>query len=141
MRIFIVFASAGAILMAAGVARADGITAFHTPSKNIYCQAIKDAKGGFIDCEILSVTSSAPLAPRPADCDLEWGNRFQLGEAGAGYLACTGDTLRDDKGLNLAYGKSFQVGGITCGSSQQGLQCRNGAGHGFFLSRGRQRLF
>ena len=141
MRILTAFASAVAVLMAAGVAVADEITAFHTPSKNIYCQAIKDAKGGFIDCEILAMAKIAPLAPRPADCDLEWGNRFQLGEDGAGYLACTGDTVRDDKGLTLAYGKSFQVGGITRGSSRQGLQCRNGAGHGFFLSKGRQKLF
>ena len=94
-----------------------------------------------MDCEILVMTRQAPLMPRPDDCDLEWGNRFQVGEEDAAYLGCTGDTLRDDTGQTLAYGTSFQSGGITCTSSEKGLECRNGDGHGFFLSKGKQRLF
>jgi hypothetical protein len=33
------------------------------------------------------------------------------------------------------------TGGITCTSSEKGLECRNGDGHGFFLSKGKQELF
>ena len=129
------------VVMAGGAARADALTSFHTPSKNIYCIAVESAEGAMVDCEILAMAKIAPVMPRPADCDLEWGHRFDLGEAGFGYLACTGDTLRDDTGQTLAYGTSFKVGGITCASSQNGLECRNGEKHGFFLSKGRQRVF
>mgnify|MGYP001798723899 CR=1 FL=1 len=83
----------------------------------------------------------SPLPPPAAEYDLEWGHRFDIGKAGFGYLACTGDTLRDETGQTLAYGTSFQVGTITCSSSQNGLECRNGEKHGFFLSKGWQRVF
>ena len=130
-----------AFLALAGAARADELTSFHTPSRNIYCQAAIADEGAFIDCEILVMTRQAPLTPRPADCDLEWGNRFDLGEEGEGYLACTGDTVRDDSGVEVAYGTEFKAGTITCTSSEKGLECRNSGGHGFFLSKGKQELF
>jgi hypothetical protein len=141
MKTLSVFATGVALIMAASTARADTLTAFHTPSKNIYCMASESEDANFMDCEILAMTRQAPLMPRPDDCDLEWGNRFQVGEANDAYLGCTGDTLRDDTGQTLAYGASFQSGGITCTSSEKGLECRNGDGHGFFLSKGKQELF
>jgi hypothetical protein len=141
MRILIAVASTVAFMAVAGMARADTLTSFHTPSKNIYCMASESEDANFLDCEILVMTRQAPLMPRPDDCDLEWGNRFQVGEANDAYLGCTGDTLRDDTGQTLAYGTSFQSGGITCTSSEKGLECRNGDGHGFFLSKGKQELF
>ena len=39
------------------------------------------------------------------------------------------------------YGQTGRFGGITCLSSQQGFECRNADGHGFFLSRKRQSVF
>lgn len=41
----------------------------------------------------------------------------------------------------LAYGRSFSWRGIRCSSAATGLTCRNRSGHGFFLSRERQRIF
>ena len=130
-----------AISALASPARADTLTAFHTPSKNIYCLASESEDANFMDCEILVMTRQAPLMPRPDDCDLEWGNRFDLGEEGEGYLACTGDTVRDDSGVEVAYGTEFKAGTITCTSSEKGLECRNSGDHGFFLSKGKQELF
>lgn len=41
----------------------------------------------------------------------------------------------------LAYGRTYRWHGITCRSARTGLTCRNRSGHGFFLSRERQRTF
>ncbi|MGD9925229.1 MAG: DUF6636 domain-containing protein [Pseudorhodoplanes sp.] len=41
----------------------------------------------------------------------------------------------------LRYGSSLQIGSMNCTSSEQGLECSNRAGRGFFLSRSRQRIF
>ena len=40
----------------------------------------------------------------------------------------------------LAYGKAYAWHGIRCTSAATGLTCRNTSGHGFFLSRARQRI-
>jgi hypothetical protein len=141
MKTLSTIAAAAALLITATASQADTLTPFHTPSKNIYCLAVEGTDGASIDCEILTITKRTPLTPRPADCDLEWGNRFELAESGQGTLACTGDTVRDDTGMTLTYGNSFRVGSITCESSEKGLDCRNGEDHGFFLSKGRQELF
>ena len=125
----------------AGPARADTLASFHTPSENIHCLAATGEDGASIDCEILEKASTRPLNPRPPDCDLEWGNRFELGETGKGTLACTGDTVRDPSGITLGYDTSFTANSITCTSTQRGLTCLNSEGHGFFLSRARQQVF
>ncbi len=41
----------------------------------------------------------------------------------------------------LAYGKSWHWQGFSCSSRTSGLACRARSGHGFFLSRERQRRF
>ncbi len=41
----------------------------------------------------------------------------------------------------LAYGRSYTWHGIRCSSATIGLTCKNLSGHGFFLSRRRQRVF
>ena len=40
-----------------------------------------------------------------------------------------------------AYGTTWTFRSITCRIRQAGVTCTNAKGHGFFLSRGRQRLF
>ena len=141
MKIIPTFAAAAALLALASPTRADTLASFHTPSNNIHCLAVTGEDGAAIDCEILEKASDRPLTPRPPDCDLEWGNRFELGETGKGTLACTGDTVRDDTGITLGYDTSFTANSITCTSTQRGLTCLNSEGHGFFLSRARQQVF
>ena len=141
MKILILLALSAILSATATAADADELTSFHTPSKNIHCLAIEGDNGASIDCEVLAKAKMAPIAPRPADCDLEWGNRFELEETGRGYLACTGDTVRDNAGLELEYGKSFTIGHISCTASEKGLECLNAEGHGIFLSKAKQRVF
>ena len=41
----------------------------------------------------------------------------------------------------LAYGRTWTWHGFTCKSERRGLTCRNRSRHGYFLSRGSQRVF
>ncbi|EYD77303.1 hypothetical protein Rumeso_01010 [Rubellimicrobium mesophilum DSM 19309] len=127
-------------LVPAGAA-ADTLTFFRTPSDNIHCMGVQGADGTFVDCEILQRNDSRPLMPRPADCDLEWGDRFTVSSTGPAGLGCHGDTVRDPNGAVLPYGQAVRFGPIACSVTEQGLTCQNASGHGFFLSRAAQQLF
>lgn len=133
------FLAAAALL--AGPADADTLASFHTPSGNIHCLGIDGAEGTFVDCEILSKDDPAPLLPRPAGCDLDWGHRFVVPGTGPATMGCAGDTVRDPNGAVLPYGRSLRVGPIACSATEQGLTCRNAQGHGFALSRAAQHIF
>ncbi len=109
---------------------------FQTPSGNIQCYAGED----FVDCEIIESDVPPPL-PQPADCDLDWGSRFTVGDVGPGAMVCHGDTLRGQGYPVLGYGASLEVGAVTCSSEESGLTCLNRDGGGFTLSRRGQRLF
>jgi hypothetical protein len=47
----------------------------------------------------------------------------------------------DPKAKVLAYGASRTLGPFKCASRTTGLRCTTRAGHGFELSRSRQKLF
>ena len=130
-----------AMALVPGVASADMLTSFHTPSGNIHCMGIEGADGTFVDCEILQRNDARPIRPRPADCDLEWGDRFTVASTGPAGLGCHGDTVQDPSGAVLPYGQAFRFGPIACSATEQGLTCENASGHGFFLSRAAQQLF
>jgi hypothetical protein len=132
---------AAAALLLAGPARADWPTYFRTPSGNIHCLAAEDDTGPFLACEVLERDSPSPVLARPADCDLEWGDRFVLGATGPAALGCHGDTVASQDGLVLPYGQSLTRGPFTCSSSETGLECVNASGHGFHLARAAQQLF
>ncbi len=125
----------------AGPALADTPSWFRTPSDNIHCLVDSATEGVVVACEIRERASSEPLLPKPADCDLDWGSRFAVGPSGGGYMGCHGDTVQNPSALVLPYGQTAVFGPIACSSSEQGLECRNGEGHGFFLSRATQRIF
>jgi hypothetical protein len=133
--------SAFAVVSASTASATEGFRFFHTPSKNIYCAAIESDQGNAVDCIILEMNNSEPALPRPADCDLDWGQRFAVGETGEGEMGCAGDTVQDPSARLLPYGKSLDIPGISCASSEKGLECKNKEGHGFFLSRAKQRVF
>ena len=137
-----------AVLIAMGLASA-GLPAFagdeservqfRTPSDNIHC--LVSSADAAIDCEIIDVTTFSTLPERPADCDLEWGQRFSMKDTGEAQLICTGDTVRDYKSTIVPYGETFSYGQLTCESTEAGLTCKNADGHGFMLSKARQELF
>lgn len=132
------------LLLGVSAALADELTFFRTPSGNIHCLAYDAEAGGGtagIDCEIRQITRRTLNVKRPADCDLEWGNRVGVREAGRAELICHGDTLATPDSRVLGYGRSFAMRGITCTSTEAGLECRNRQGRGFFLSKARQALY
>ena len=114
---------------------------FKTPSSNIHCQLFEvnnDDKS--LRCDIREMTNRAPRRPR--DCDLEWGDAFEVNTAArVGERVCHGDTIVDATLPSLAYGQTWEQGGFRCKSEQSGLSCANPSGHGFELSKSAQRVF
>ena len=43
--------------------------------------------------------------------------------------------------ITLGYGEVIEQAGLKCRSERKGLTCKNGRGHGFFLSKAKQELF
>jgi uncharacterized protein DUF6636/SH3 domain-containing protein len=118
---------------------------FKTPSSNIHCQYFEGEsdKGTpirTVRCDIRDVANRPP--PRPRDCELEWGQAFEVGaEAMPAERLCYGDTIMDPKLATLAYGQAWERNGFRCKSDQSGVTCVNPTGHGFELSRSAQRVF
>ena len=124
------------ILTAAAPASGAGSPGFRSPSGNIVCIQNEVA----VDCELRSTTNGRP--PRPSSCRFDYGYRYRIYPGlPRGRRLCTSDAL-DGTGLRvLAYGRSWTRAGITCDSRRSGVTCRNRQGHGFFLSKARQRVF
>lgn len=113
---------------------------FRSPSGNIHCQYFAIDGDAVIRCD-LRQTANRSL-PRPRDCDLEWGQAFEISaRAARGAPLCYGDTVQDNRLPMLPYGQTWQRAGLTCLSEQVGVSCRNARGHGFMLSRAAQRVF
>jgi hypothetical protein len=135
MRITIVLVLGLVLASAATASTSARIQFFRTPSKNIGC-IYSPAGGGLkaaLRCDIRSGIKPKPA--RPKRCDLDFGDSYQLEKTGHATLVCHGDTALDPRAKVLAYGKTWRAGPISCASSQAGLRCSNGSGHGFFLSR------
>ena len=114
---------------------------FKTPSGNIQCYVgVGDSSD--IDCTIWD-RSGPPAAPKPASCRGPWGHRVQMAERGPVSLICGAPGPRNTApGVEVApYGQTGRWGGISCSSTPQGLDCRNGSGHGFRLSRASQQVW
>ena len=109
---------------------------FTTPSKNISCQL--DTEDSVLRCDVVKIDV---YPRRPADCDLEYGNAFEMSAKGLARRLCAGDTTMDPSFPVLAYGEVWQRNGFTCRSEQTGLTCFNALQHGFSLSRARQEVF
>jgi len=131
----------GLLVLGAGAALAQDLEAFRTPSDNIHCLVISEDGATSIECEVRERSNGDPIRPMPADCELDWGNRFAIGDKGEALLLCHGDTLVSPDAAILAYGETLERGGMSCHSEKTGLTCRNGEGRGFRLSRAVQELF
>ncbi|MDO6585349.1 hypothetical protein Q4543_07450 [Salipiger sp. 1_MG-2023] len=115
---------------------------FSTPSGNIHCSVGIEANVSDIFCTIYERT---PTLPRPGNCRSA-GHTVSMLNRGPVTLECDqpGKSYArpSDPGSQvLQYGQRWDIGGILCSSSRQGLECRNDSGHGFFLSRARQSVF
>lgn len=121
-------------------------TPFVSPSGNIFCLFQPESRWDgriyppYLHCEINRFTQTN-LRPPDQDCDGDWGGQFTLAPTGVTEMGCYGDTQVIGDAPVLGYGSALSAHGITCRSETSGVTCTNRDGHGFSLSRARQRLF
>lgn len=126
-------------LLVAGTANAeDALIGFRSPSNNIGCQYYDYDRVVALRCDIMEGTVTAP---RPRNCDLEFGKAFEMKPKGPSERLCYGDTIMDSALPVLPYGQVWQRGGFTCTAEPAGVTCFNADRHGFSLSRAKQDLF
>ena len=109
------------------------------PSGKIFC-AYSDFDGHReLRCDITGMQNEP--APHPASCEFDYGSYFGLTPYGKAKRLCVSDTPMDPSFKKLAYGTTWKRGPFTCRSRRTNLRCTNRGGHGFELSRAKQRLF
>ena len=125
--------SAAAALMAAcvlalGTAPAQARTvSFRMPSSNIFCMYLSSGgPGAYLRCDVLSRNDVG----------------FELRRRGRGKRIRITDSVVNRGARVLRYGRLIRVGPFGCRSRTSGLTCKSRvSGHGFKLSRERQRVF
>jgi hypothetical protein len=127
------------LILCAAPALADDYIGFQSPTGNIHCALYQFDEGGGARCDLAEMTPT--YTKRPAGCDLDWGNAFEVGATGKGVLACVGDTVWDPRSAVLPYGEAVSLGGISCVSAKTGVTCTNAEGHGFSVAKAKQKLF
>jgi hypothetical protein len=123
---------------AAAATRLPGV---RTPSGNIRCLSLSGS-GRELLCTIDHAGYTERLQQRclaPGGAGVDW-HGFTLGFMGKGHVNCSGGILyspstQDPTYVTLDYGRTWRAGPFTCASARIGLTCRNGRGHGLFLSR------
>ena len=116
------------LVLLAGAAPASARTrSFQTPSHNIYCLYMStQGPGPWIRCDVLSLNDTA----------------FTIDRRHRARRIHITDSVVNHRARVLRYGSSLRVGPFTCRSRRSGLTCRSRvSGHGFKLSRQRQRRF
>lgn len=109
---------------------------FKTATRNIGCAMSGDS----VRCDIRKRSWSPP--PKPADCDVDWGQGVAVDQSGKADFVCAGDTTLDPTFPTLAYGEDSRVGDFNCASRESGVTCTNlSTEHGFLLNQERYKLF
>jgi hypothetical protein len=117
----------------------DVLVFFTTPSRGVGCVYHHPSRGAaFLRCDVAHVRHPAK---RPRSCKLDYGSACGLSPRGHARRLCVGDTVFTAKARVLRYGHTRRLGPFRCTSRRSGLRCVNRAGHGFVISRARQRLF
>jgi hypothetical protein len=102
---------------------------FLTPSNNIGCALSAES----VRCDIGRRDWTAP--PKPADCDLDYGNGLFIQKDRAAAFICAGDTVLGATKDILEYGHGLRSGDFVCDSESGGLRCADQrSGHGFTLA-------
>ncbi|WP_240630783.1 DUF6636 domain-containing protein [Mycolicibacterium sp. GF69] len=111
------------------------LTGFQSPSGNVSCIIDVD----YVRCDILD--RDWPLPPRPADCELDYGQGIEMNRGQRAQFVCAGDTTFGGAEV-LGYGEAIRAGAMRCESAEAGVTCRDGdEDRGFFLSRESYQLF
>jgi hypothetical protein len=109
-----------------------GDVKFRTASGDIGCMASGSPPAG-LRCDIAGGVK--PVPPAPKDCQLDWGEGFELAATGTASVTCAGDTMLDSQARVIPSGTSWKQGALACSSQTSSLRCVNTVGHGFFLSK------
>ena len=113
---------------------------FRTPSNDVHCQFFEIDSDKSLRCDVREMTRRPQ--GRPRDCDMEWGDAFEINTAArSGERICHGDTVVDASTPVLGYGQAWERGGFRCKSEQSGVSCKNPSGHGFEISKSAQKVF
>jgi hypothetical protein len=123
----------------AAPARAEDYLGFQSPTGNIQCGLYRWSGGASVRCDLAQLTPSYTRAP--ADCEFDWGSSFAVDDRGKGYLACVSDAVGEPSNGVLPYGEAVSLGGISCVSARTGMTCTNAEGHGFTISKAKQKVF
>jgi hypothetical protein len=122
------------------------VPSFKSPSGNVRCFALPNV----LHCDIERADYAARLQDQCSSPKGEMGvvvawRGFDLTRTRKGEVACSGGALlmgeAHSRYATLPYGRTWRAGTFTCSSAVAGVTCRNHAGHGFFASRRRYRLF
>ena len=130
--------AAAAFSAAAGGAGGRTLVGFRSPTGNIKCHYDPHGLGSpnptrLVRCSLDHADYAAALQRRCLAGD--W-HGFTLMPARKPFLFCPGGASGDRiTYTTLAYGKSWRRGPYTCTSRVTGVTCRNGTGHGLFVSR------
>ena len=107
----------------------EGNVFFVSPSKNIGCSLSETGAR----CDIQDRSWEPP--PKPASCDLDFGQGVTVVSTSPATLTCAGDTVLVGE-VVLDYGRVATRGDFECRSSKTGMACRNlKTNHGFSLAK------
>lgn len=127
------------VLMLGSPALASDYIEFKSPTGNISCGLYSDGADTSVRCDMAKLVPS--YTTPPPDCEFDWGSAFAVGRTGKGVLACVSDPAAGPDAPVLPYGEAISMGGISCVSAKTGMTCTNAEGHGFSISKAKQKLY
>ena len=133
-------AAVASILFASvGLSSAWAQEGFRSPTGNIHCQFSAVDGDATIRCDLRQVSNRS--FPRPRNCDLEFGQAFEISaRAARGTPLCYGDTAQDDRLPVLPYGRAGSAQVLPAYRSK--AACRAGTPAAMGLRcRGRRRAY
>jgi hypothetical protein len=139
MRSVLVAAATAALLLTVPAAASAKLRFFSSPSRSIGCLYTSTSDGKSLRCDLAHVDHPKP---KPASCEFDYGQAFGLNPTGRAKRLCYSDTVMNASAPVLAYGKTRRFGPFTCRVHRtRGMRCTSRTGHGFRLSRHRQKLW
>ncbi len=108
-----------------------GLVGFQSEDHKVGCYL----SGKYARCDVKGPKWQAP--PRPASCELDWGEGVVVDRHGAAGYVCAGDTTLDPNHEELAAGDKAKRGRFKCRAKDAAtIRCVNTRNkHGFVVSR------
>ena len=110
--------------------------AFQTPSKMIGCYYTTGPT--VLRCDTVYHTK---YYNKKSCREGVYGDAFAMSRSGKARPICRSDTAINPSAHKLRYGTTKHYGPYTCTSRTTGLTCKNKRGHGWKLSKQKQRVF